>query len=315
MGWITYSVRRLLISVFVLFVASILIFSIVRLIPGDPARVFLGPTADQEAVDTLRVQLDLHLPIYEQYLNWIAGVLTGNWGNSLINDIPVFDLVLIRFPRSIQLAIFSLIIGVIISLPLGLLAALQPNSGRDYAALFFSQFGMSVPSFWLGIILMLVFGRYLGVLPASGYVSPMEDPVAAVSHMIMPAFALGTINAAVLTRFLRSEILEQRGKEYVLTARAFGHYKGTILRKYVLKNALIPYMTNLGIQFGWVLGGVVIIEVVFSYPGLGRLVLDGLLNRDYPVIQMGLLVLISTYVLVNLVVDLTYSVLNPKIRY
>lgn len=315
MGWITYSIRRAIVSLFLLLVVSVLIFAMVRVIPGDPARVFLGPTADQEAVDAVRRQMGLHRPAYVQYFTWLAGVLAGDWGVSLVNNQPVMDLVIQRFPRSIQLAVVSLVIGILISLPLGVLAASRPRSNRDYVALFFSQFGMSVPSFWLGILLILVFARYFGVLPASGHVPLTEDPIASLRHLILPGIALGTVNAAVLTRFLRSEILEQRGQDYVKTARAFGHTRRLIMGKYILRNALVPYMTNLGIQFGWVLGGVVIIEVVFSFPGLGRLVLDGLLNRDYPVVQMGLLVLISSYILVNLVVDIVYSLLNPKIRY
>jgi ABC-type dipeptide/oligopeptide/nickel transport system permease component len=315
MSYLKYTLKRLLVSVLMLVGASILIFSIVRLIPGDPARIIAGEGGTQQSVEAIRHQLGLHLPIWEQYLNWATDIITGQWGQSFTNGQSVRKLVLQRFPRSLQLAVFGMTISIFISFPLGIYAAINRNSTSDYTALIFSQVGVSIPRFWLGILSILVFARYLNVLPPSGYAALTKDPIGHLKHAILPAATLGVANAAVITRYLRSELLEELGKDYIRTAHALGHPKKRVLGKYVLKNALIPTVTMLGLQFGFMIGGIVIVEKVFAYPGIGLLVLDSLLVRDYPLIQLSLLLLAGTFLTVNLIIDLVYGLLDPKIRY
>lgn len=315
MSWFGYALKRTGISIVLVFAASLVVFSIIRLIPGDPALIILGRFAEEGAAEELRKQLGLHLPFWEQYIQWIVGIFNGDWGRSVINDYSVRQMIMRRYPRSIQLALLGIGIGVLIAFPLGIIGGIKRNSLTDYGALFFSQFGVSIPNFWLGIILSLVFARYLGVLPASGYHPFLDDPIKNLKHAFLPALTIGIINAAIFTRYLRSEMLEELGSDYVRTARAFGHSRKTIVLRYVLKNAILPTITIIGVQFGYMVGGVVIIEKVFAYPGLGSLLLNSLFNRDYPPLQMALLVLVATFIFVNLIVDLVYGWLDPKIKY
>lgn len=315
MSWVSYTVKRGVISAGVLLAASIIIFSIVRLVPGDPALIILGQYAEEGAAEALRERLGLNVPVWRQYFEWVISLLTLDWGRSLTSDNAVLELMIARYPRSLQLAIFSLVIAMLVAFPLGIFAASQRGGRLDQAAIFFSQLGISMPSFWLGILFILLFANYLDLLPPSGHAPLLVDPVMNIKHLILPALSLGVINAAVFTRYLRSEMLEEMGKDYVQTAKAYGHSRRRIILKYVLRNAMIPTVTVIGIQFGFLIGGVVIIEEVFSYPGVGRLILTGLLQRDYPVIQLGLLVLAATFVITNFIVDMIYGLLNPKIRY
>lgn len=315
MSWVSYAIKRVFVSLFLLLAASLVIFSIVRLIPGDPALIILGQFAEAGAAETIREELGLNEPFFTQYFIWLEGLLTGNWGESIMTGTPIADLILIRFPRSLQLAFIGIAIGIIIAFPLGIYAAVNRNSNADYGALFFSQFGVSIPNFWLGIMFILIFARYLNVLPASGHVAFTQDPIANLRHAFLPALTIGIINAAIFTRYIRSEMLEELGKDYVRTTRAFGHSRKRIIRKYVLKNAAPPMVTIIGIQFGYMVGGIVIIEEVFTYPGLGQLLLNSLFSRDYPVVQLALLTLVATFIFVNLIVDLVYSYLDPKIKY
>lgn len=315
MSWTGYALKRTGISVALIFAASIVVFSIIRLIPGDPALIILGRFAEEGAAEALRRQLGLHLPFWEQYVRWIVGIFNGDWGRSVINDYSVRRMVMMRYPRSLELAILGIGIGIAIAFPLGIIGGVKRNSATDYGALIFSQFGVSIPNFWLGILLSLVFARYLGVLPASGYHPFLDDPILNLKHAFLPALTIGIINASIFTRYLRSEMLEELGSDYVRTARAFGHPQERIVLRYVLKNAVLPTITIIGIQFGYMVGGVVIIEKVFSYPGLGSLLLNSLFNRDYPPLQMSLLVLVTTFIFVNLIVDLVYGLLDPKIKY
>ena len=315
MSWVSYAIKRVFVSLLLLLAASLVIFSIVRLIPGDPALIILGQFAEAGAAETIREELGLNEPFFTQYFIWLEGLLTGNWGESIMTGTPIADLILIRFPRSLQLAFMGIAIGIIIAFPLGIYAAVNRNSNADYGALFFSQFGVSIPNFWLGIMFILIFARYLNVLPASGHVAFTEDPIANLQHAFLPALTIGIINAAIFTRYIRSEMLEELGKDYVRTARAFGHSRKRIIRKYVLKNAAPPTVTIIGIQFGYMVGGIVIIEEVFTYPGLGQLLLNSLFSRDYPVVQLALLTLVATFIFVNLIVDLIYGYLDPKIKY
>lgn len=316
MSWISYAAKRVMASLVMLLVASVVIFAIVRLIPGDPVNIILGTqqgTAGAE--EALRRQLGLDDPPWVQYVQWLTGLLTGNWGQSIISGQSIQTLVETRYPRSLQLAFLGIITSVIIAFPLGIVSATRRNTVVDYTAIAFSQVGVSVPSFWLGILFIFFFGGVLSVLPPSGYVSFNESIVESLKYSVMPVAVLTVINGAIITRYLRSEMLEELNKDYVRTARASGHPSSRIVGRYVLKNALIPTVTVIGIQFGWMVGGIVIIEQVFSYSGLGQLILSGLLSRDYPVVQIGILILAATFITVNLVVDLLYGWLDPRVKY
>jgi len=315
MSWLSYSAKRILISIGVLIGVSVLIFAIVRLVPGDPARIILGQQSTEETYQAIRQQLGLNLPVWKQYLLWAADIISGDWGRSLITGKSIESMLVTRYPRSLQLSIMALVLALVIAIPIGIISAINRNSSIDYFSIFFSQFGVSMPSFFLGLILILVFARYLNVLPPSGYVSPLDDPVSNLKHTILPASTLAIINAAIITRYLRSEMLEELSKDYVRTAKAFGHPNRRIVRKYVLRNALIPTTTIIGIQFAYMMGGLVVIEKVFSFPGVGVLLLDSLITRDYPLIQVSLLALAGTIIATNLIIDLAYGWLDPRIRY
>lgn len=315
MSYPSYVLKRVLSSTFILFAASVAIFSIIRLIPGDPAALALGEAATPAALERVRIQMGLHLPIWEQYLVWITDIMFLDVGESLISGYPIATLLEVRFPRSLQLAFSALIIAVALAIPLGVTAAVNRNTRRDYIALVFSQAGISVPSFLVGIILILVFAGWLNLFPATGYQPLFEDPLGNLHHLILPAFAMGLINAAILTRFVRSEMLDVLNEDYVKTARAFGHPQKRIIRKYVMKNAMIPTITVIGLRFGGIIGGVVVIETVFVYPGIGLMILDSLLARDYTTLQVSLLLVATAFILVNLIVDLLYGWLDPRIKY
>lgn len=315
MSWKNYAVKRIFTGVFTLFGASILIFILLQLVPGDPARLRLGGFADEEVVENLREEMGLNDPLYVQFYDWIIGVLSGDWGSSFVNEQPVFELIMGRLPESLQLALFSLIIALILSLPLGVIAAVNSGSRKDSTIIFLSQTGIAVPSFWFGIILSLIFARHIGIFPASGSVSFTTNPIENIRHLFLPALSLGVITAAILTRYLRSEMIEVMNSDYILTANAYGHPRRRIVWKYALKNALIPYVTMVGLQVGFLIGGVVVIEEVFAYDGIGRLILSSIQSRDFPVVQMSLLLLAATFIVANLIVDLLYAYLNPKIKY
>jgi len=295
--------------------ASVVVFLIIRLIPGDPVTIMLGQQSSEAAREALRRQLGLDLPVWEQYLRWVGDVVRGDWGQSVYTGEPVLQLIGERYPDSLELALLSTFLALVIAVPLGMLGALDRNSGRDYAVLLFSQLGMSIPSFLLAILLVVLFANHLGWFPTSGSVALFESLVGNLRHVVLPTVSLGLINAAVFTRYLRSSMLDELNKDYVRTARAFGHPRRRVLWKYVLRNALIPLVTITGLQFGFAIGGVVIIEQVFGYPGMGRLILNALLNRNYPLVQLTLLVFAATFIVANLLVDLVYGLLDPRIRY
>lgn len=315
MGYTDFLINRLLSAIFVLVVASIVIFSILRLVPGNPAQIMLGQGASEQAVEAQYRQLGLHLPVYEQYIVWVIDIMTGNMGQSIATGQSIGALVMVRLPRSLFLAFLTIGLALLIAIPFGVTAATNRNSKIDYGALFFSQLGISIPGFVLGVLFIFVFAGIYNVLPSSGYVSPLVDPIDALRHAILPAITLAIINAAIFTRFVRSEMLEQLSGDYVLTARAMGHPESRIIRRFTLRNALIPTITVVGIQFAGLIGGLVVIEQVFSYPGMGLLILDALFARDYPVLQIGLLIVAATFIVVNLLVDIIYGYLDPKVKH
>lgn len=313
-----YVVRRLLQAIPVLVVVSLIVFTSLNILPGDPitARQGANMTAGYaEVVDELRRQHGLDRPLPEQYARWVLGALSGDLGISYVTGRPVAALIVERAPATAELAILSLLIGLLIAVPTAILAGVKQRSWIDTLVTGFVSIGMALPAFWLAIMLMLLFAVRLGWLPTVGHEPFLRDPVANLRHVTLPALTLGLILAAPLMRFLRSSVLEVIRQEYVTVARAKGLGSREVLVRHVLKNALIPTITVLGIQLGQLLGGVVIVEWVFAWPGMGWLTVDGVFQRDYSVVQGTVTLIAVVFVAINLLIDLLYAVLDPRIRY
>ncbi|GAB2654766.1 nickel ABC transporter permease [Kribbella swartbergensis] len=301
-----YVVRRLFFSLFVLWGAVTIIFVVLRLVPGDPAYIMLGPDADQAQVDALRAQLGLDQSLIKQYATYLANVVNLDFGQSFRLNADSMSLVLQRVPATIQLASTALLLSLVIGLPLGVIAALRANSWVDRTISVFSLMGQSTPSFWLGIVLILVFARGLQVLPSAGS--------GTWSHLVLPTITLALPFLAILVRLTRSGLLEVVHEGYVQTARAKGLGEGIVILVHALRNALIPIVTVVGLQFGALLGGTVIVETVFAWPGVGRLLIDSIGRRDYGVVQASILLVATIFVVINLLVDLLYGFLDPRVR-
>ena len=308
-----YVLRRTAQAAVALLGVSIVVFALIHLVPGDPVRTALGTRFDQDLYEALIARAGLDQPLLVQYWNWLTSALTGDLGVSFRTGQPVTGALLQRLPATMLLAFASLLVGLLIALPAGILSAVKQGRPVDYAASSFSQIGVSVPDFWFGLLLILVFARTLGWLPPSGYVSPLEDPVEAIRRLILPATTAGVVTGAILTRFVRSSVLEAMGAEHVRLARAKGMPERYILRHHVLRNAWIPVVTITGLQLATLLGGIVVVEVVFAWPGIGRLALDAVVRRDYPVLQGAVLLIATGFLLINLLVDLLYARLDPRI--
>jgi peptide/nickel transport system permease protein len=306
--------RRLALAVPMLFGMSVVVFLIVHLVPGDPARAILGLNATPELVARLRTQLGLDDSLVSQYVAWLGNVLTGDFGTDYSSSAPIATLLGQRLPVTIELALVALLIAVLIGVPLGVLAAVRRGRGPDAAAQGVSMVGISVPDFWIGIMLILAFSLGLGVLPSSGWVPFSEDPVENLRHVLLPALALGVGFSAVLIRVTRAAMLEVLAQDYIRFCRAKGVPERSVIFKHALRNAAIPITTVVGMQAGYLLGGAIVVEQVFSLPGVGRLVLDGVLQRNYPVVQATVLVIGVMFIVVNLVSDVLYTVLNPRLR-
>ncbi|MCB9452756.1 MAG: ABC transporter permease [Anaerolineaceae bacterium] len=287
---------------------------IVQLIPGDPARVSLGPQATDELVAQRRINMGLDRPVLEQYLSWVTHAVQGDLGRSLISGQSVSELVTQRLPTTLQLAGLAIIIGMLIAFPLGIISAMRPNSLFDVFASILSQLGIAVPDFWMAILLVLLFSSTLDLLPPSGYVPINVDFGEWLSHMILPALTAGLISASIQTRFIRSAMLEVLSQSYIRTARAKGLSEAVVIRRHALRNALITIVTVVGLQVAALLSAVVVIEIVFNLPGLGRLVLESVLDRDYTQLQGAVFVMAFLVTLVNLGVDMLYFVLDPRIE-
>ncbi|TCC54842.1 ABC transporter permease [Kribbella pittospori] len=301
-----YVVRRLVFSLFVLWGAVTIIFVVLRLVPGDPAYIMLGPDADQAQVDALRAQLGLDHSLIQQYATYLANVVHLDFGQSFRLNADSMSLVLQRVPATIQLATTALLLSLLIGLPLGVIAALRAHSWVDRTISVFSLMGQSTPSFWLGIVLILVFARGLKVLPSAGS--------GTWSHLVLPTITLALPFLAILVRLTRSGLLEVVHDGYVQTARAKGLGEGIVILVHALRNALIPIVTVVGLQFGALLGGTVIVETVFAWPGVGRLLIDSIGRRDYGVVQASILLVATIFVVINLLVDLLYGFLDPRVR-
>ncbi|MCA3390058.1 MAG: ABC transporter permease [Roseomonas sp.] len=298
-----------------LFILSILIFGLQQLMPGDPALILAGEErGDPQVLAQIRAELRLDRPIYEQYLYWIGNVLTGDFGFSWRIRMPVSQLILDKLPVTAQLAAMSFIIAVLIGVPAGILSAVKRDQPADWAANGVALFGISTPNFWLGIMMILFFSVELGWLPPSGYVPLTEDFWQSIATTIMPAFVLGTGVASVLMRHTRAAMLTALSQDYVRTARAKGLRERVVVWKHALRNALIPVVTLGAIEFGRLLAGAVLTEQVFTIPGFGKLIVDAVFNRDYPVVQGVVLATALIFVLLSLVADLLYMAINPRLR-
>lgn len=310
-----YVLRRLLVAIPVLFGITLVSFFSVRLVPGDTVTALLGANYSEAQATALRAQYGLDQPLYTQYIIWMKNVLQGDLGYSTFTNQPVVEVIVERLPVTLQLALLAVILALVIAIPLGTLAAVRKNSAFDYGASFLGMFGLSIPNFWLGTILILVLSLTFGWLPSGGFVPFFVDPIANLKSMIMPSLALGTAVAAVVLRMTRSSMLEVLSAEYVKMARAKGVSERRLIFKHALKNAFVPIITVIGIQVGYMMGGSVVIEQIFSLPGIGRLALQAINNRDYALLQGTILFIAMAFVLINLVVDLIYAYVNPKIRF
>lgn len=285
---------------------STIVFVVIRVIPGDPALVIAGIDASQADINAIRAKLGTDKPVTTQYVRWLWDILRFDFGNSMISGQPVTGLILERFPLTLSLALLGIVISIIIAIPLGVISAVKRWSFWDYLGMLFSQMGMAIPSFWLGILLLLLFSVKFKLFPLFGSGS--------LKHLILPAVSLGLARAAVLLRLTRASMTEELSKEYVVTARAKGLTERMVNYKHALKNALLPVITIAGIQLGYMLGGAIIIEQVFSLPGLGRLFLFGVYQRDFPLIQGGVVFVAFIFSFINFAVDMLYSLFNPRIR-
>ena len=311
---LNFLARRLVQLVPTLFFVSILIFSLQQLLPGDPALILAGEERDPNVVAHLREKLHLDAPLPVRYLYWAGGVLSGDLGESQRIQKPVLELILEKLPVTLELACIAIVIALVIGVTAGVVSAVFRDSVWDYAANIFALWGLSTPNFWLGIMLILLFSVTLGWLPASGYVSPFEDLRANLAAMIMPAFVLGNAIAAVLMRHTRSAMLQVLDSDYVRTARAKGLDERVVVLKHALRNALTPVITLGALEFGTLLSGAVLTEQVFTIPGFGKLIVDAVFNRDYAVVQGVVLFTATAYITLNLLADIAYFLVNPRLR-
>lgn len=311
---LAFIARRILVAIPTLFMVSIFIFLMQKLLPGDPVLAMAGEERTPEILDFLREKYHLNEPLYTQYYYWITGALSGDLGISLRTNQPVLTLVAQKLPVTIQLAIMAIIIAVIVGVPMGILSAVKKGSALDYIANVVALSGLSIPNFWLGIMLILLVSVNLGWLPASGYVPPGEDLARSLQTMIMPAFVLGTALAATLMRHTRSAMLGVLRMDYVRTARAKGLSEKIVVLKHAFRNALLPVVTLGTLLFGELLAGAVLTEQIFTIPGFGKLIVDAVFNRDYAVVQGVVLCTAVGFIFLNLVADTIYMLLNPRLR-
>jgi len=313
-----YILRRFLQLIPTLLIVSVIVFILARLTPGDPVILKMGVQANlpenREVVERLRHEMGLDKPMVVQYLIWLGSVLRGDLGNSYWSGLPVVSLIAGRLPATIQLMLTTIIFSLFISLPVGILAAVKRGSLFDKGLMLFSITGLAVPIFWLGLTLILFFAVRLQILPASGYVSFREEPLESIRRSILPTLALSTREIAVFTKFLRAEMIEVLQEDYIRVAKAKGLSRQAVLLRHALKNAFVPFVTVVGLEIGALISGVVIVEQVFGWSGVGWLSLQGVLNRDYTMVQAMVLFVAVLYVVVNLVVDVAYAWLDPRVR-
>jgi peptide/nickel transport system permease protein len=304
---LSFLLTRLFSTLTVILGVVTLVFLLIHLVPGDPVQAMLGETATPTDLEALREALGLDQPLWTQWWLYITNLLQGELGNSLYSKEPILDILLERFPATLELAIAGLLVAVLLALPLGSIAALRKDSIYDNSAMMFSLLGVSIPNFWLGPMLILLFSLVLGWLPVSGREGPLS--------LILPAITLGTALAAILARMVRSTLLEVLNEDYIRTARAKGLSESAVVIHHALRNASLPIITVLGLQLGTLLGGAVITEIIFAWPGIGQLTIESIERRDYPLVQACILLISLSYVLVNTMTDLLYAWLDPRVRY
>jgi ABC-type dipeptide/oligopeptide/nickel transport system permease component len=330
-----YILKRIALLIPVLLGVSIMVFVVMHLFSSDPATLILGQHASTDQIARLREDLGLNKPIYIQYWNFLIGILHGNFGDSLVSKVPVLKELMARFPATIELALAAIIFASVIGVFIGVISAIKQNSIVDYISMVFALVGVSMPIFWLGLVLIVIFSLTFKVLPVAGRIQIGLEPtnvtgfyildsiitgntpalVSSIQHLILPAVALGSYSMAIIARMTRSTMLEIVRQDYVRTARAKGVFEKAVILKHALRNAMIPIVTVIGLQLGSLLGGAVLTETVFSWPGIGSYTVDSILKSDYPVVQGSVMILAIVFVLVNLAVDIFYAFLDPRIKY
>lgn len=315
MSMLRYTTKRFFLSIVTLLLVSVITFAATNLLPGSVAQLMLGMNANEAKVEALRQQMGLNRPMYIRYGEWLLGLLTGDLGQSFWFGEPVMELLVNRFPRSAYLALASMAIAILTAVPLGIISAVKRNTAVDIGISTFVFAGLSVPSFFRGLVFILIFAVFLDLVPPSGYVAPGENFVGFLKSIILPSTAIAWGFLAQITRMLRSSMLETETENFITTARAKGVPNPKIILQHNLRNALLPTLTVLAFQIGYVFSGLVVIEEVFAYPGIGRLTFNAILHRDLPVVQASVMVITGVFVFSNLVVDLLYSYLDPRIRY
>jgi peptide/nickel transport system permease protein len=310
-----YIFRRLVLLVPTVLGVTIIVFLMMHFIPGDPVALLLGDYYTEATAAAIRAQYGLDKPLHIQYFLWLKRLFVGDWGSSIIANRPIFEDLMRRLPITFELIILSMAFALLIAIPAGVIAALRPYSWRDYGAMTTALIGVSVPEFFMGVLLILFFSLLWGILPAVGYVPLTESLWGNLQHMILPAVTLGLGRAALLTRLVRASMMEVIRLDYVTTARAKGVREWAVVMKHALKNALIPTVTVLGLQVGFLIGGAIIVESVFSVPGVGSFGISAISLRDYPQVQAFVLIFSLGFVLVNLIVDVLYAFLDPRIKY
>lgn len=310
-----YIIRRILAIIPVLLIVAIIVFLMLRLSPGDPAAILAGDAATPAQIERIRTELGLNDPLHIQFITWMGQILQGDLGTSLISRTDVWTMIERRLDPTINIAILTIIISVILAVPMGVVAAWKHRTWVDYLVMSFSVLGFSIPVFVIGYIFISIFSLRLRWLPVQGYTAPSDDLWGFFQRAILPSLTLATIYIALIARMTRASMLEVLNEDYVRTARAKGVPERDVLFRHALRNAAVPIMTIIGIGFALLIGGVVVTESVFNIPGIGRLTVDAILARDYPVIQAMILLTAGIYVLVNLLIDLSYSLIDPRIRY
>ena len=315
---VRYIAKRLISSIIVLLIVSLVVFFAMKAAPGDPAAMMLGPEAAEPemkpVLEALRIKMGLNRPVHVQYFIWLKDLLSGDFGKSIRNDLPVLPLIIGRIPATLELLLVGLFIGIILALPGGIISAIKRGSLTDYTISFLSASGIAIPGFWFGLLLILIFSVNLKLLPASGYVPFFENPLENLKRVILPGISLGLYLAAYITRFLRTDMLAVLRADYILTARAKGLDETRVILVHALKNSLISVLTILGILIGSLLGGVVIIEQVFGWSGVGWLSIQAISLRDYPMVQGIVLFAAASFILANLIVDILYGLVDPRVR-